>query len=188
MDIFTTQYERKDMSEKQKKIDKKNVLYLVLAGVALVFIVLVAYIVISANNSGATTEETGTTAKVSSSASSVSSTSTSKYVEGKDYTVKYSNDGVIDKASIDEALSYGGLNNYDLDITEKDANYSKFEFFYNQSKDVIVEKLYSVDNSSEPTSIVAYDLSKKQMIEGNIGRLYYDNQPLVYTWTNNTVK
>ncbi|MGR8825125.1 alanyl-tRNA synthetase [Leuconostoc mesenteroides] len=189
MDVFTTQYERKDMSEKQKKIDKKNVLYLVLAGVALAFIVLVAYIVISANNSGATTEETGTTAKVSSSASSVSSASTSKYVEGKDYTVKYSNDGVIDKASVDEAMTATGVNNYDNDMDTDGGNYAKIELYYNKSKNVIIQKLFQTGyQNNEPTVIIAYDLSTKKQIESHIGRLYYDNQPLVYTWTNNTVK
>lgn len=191
MDIFTTQYERKDMSEKQKKIDKKNVLYLILAGLALVFIILVAYMVISANNSGATTEETGTTAKVSSSSSSVSSASSSKYVEGKDYTVKYSNDGVIDKASIDEAMTATGVNNYDDDMnTSSDGgNFAKIEIFYNKSKNVIVQKLYQNGyKNNEPTMINAYDLVKKEMVTGHIGRLYYDNQPLVYTWTNNTVE
>ena len=45
-----------------------------------------------------------------------------------------------------------------------------------------------------PTAEIKYkekeisDLIKKKMVDGNIGRLYYDNQPLVYTWTNNTVK
>ncbi len=79
MDILTTRYERIDMSEKPKKFEKKNVLYLVIAGLALVIIILLASWVITSNNSGATTKETGTTAKVSSS---TSSSSTIKYVEG----------------------------------------------------------------------------------------------------------
>ncbi|MBZ1503533.1 alanyl-tRNA synthetase [Leuconostoc mesenteroides] len=186
MDILTTRYERMNMSEKPKKFEKKDVLYLVITGLALVIIILLASWFIISNNSGATTEETGTMAKVSSSASS---SSTSKYVEGKDYTVKYSNDGIVAKSSIDEALSYGGLNNFDDDIDKDNGNYAKFEFDFNKTKNVIVEKMY--DNgytNNEPTAIVAYDLSKKEMVTGHIGRLYYDNQPLVYTWTNNTVQ
>lgn len=189
MDILTTRYERMNMSEKPKKFEKKNLLYLVIAGLALVIIILLASWVIISNNSGATTEETGTTAKVSSSASSASSSSISKYVEGKDYTVKYSNDGVVDKASVDEALSYVGLNNFDDDIDKDSGNYAKFELYFNKSKNVIVEKLYENGyQNNEPTVIIAYDLSTKKQIEGHIGRLYYDNQPLVYTWTNNTVQ
>ena len=182
MDILTTRYERINMSEKPKKFEKKNVLYLVIAGLALVLIIALASWVIISNNSGATTEETGTTAKVSSSTSSVSISSTSKYVEGKDYTVKYSNDGIIDKASIDEAMKFTGLNNYDddMDTSSDGGNFAKIEFFYNKSKTVIVQKLYQNGyKDNEPTMINAYDLSKKDMVTGHIGRLYYDNQPLV---------
>ncbi|WP_273707775.1 alanyl-tRNA synthetase [Leuconostoc mesenteroides] len=191
MDILTTRYVRMNMSEKPKKFEKKNVLYLVIAGLALVIIILLASWVIISNNSGATTEETGTTAKVSSSASSVSSSSTSKYVEGKDYTVKYSNDGIVDKADVNEAMTATGVNNYDddMDTSSDGGNFAKIEIFYNKSENVIVQKLYRNGyKNNEPTMINAYDLSKKKMVDGNIGRLYYDNQPLVYTWTNNTVK
>lgn len=177
------------MSEKPKKFDKKNVLYLVIAGLALVIIILLASWVIISNNSGETTEETGTTAKVSSSTSSVSSSSTSKYVEGKDYTVKYSNEGVVDKASVDEAMTATGVNNYENDMDTDGGNYAKIEIFYNKAKNVIVQKLFQNGyKNSDPTMIIAYDLSTKKQIEGYIGRLYYDNQPLVYTWTNNTVQ
>lgn len=184
MAILTTRYERKNMSEKQKKFEKKHVLYLVIAGLLIIIIILSFYIHALRNRS-TTTIVTAPTKVKSSGASS----STSKYVEGKDYTVKYSNDGIVAKSSIDEALSYGGLNNIDNDMDKDSGNYAKFEFYFNKSKNVIVEKLY--DNgyqNNQPTMIVAYDLSKKKMIDGYIGRLYYDNQPLVYTWTNNTVE
>lgn len=178
-----------DMSEKPKKFDKKNLLYLVIAGLALVIIILLASWVMISNNSGATSEETGTTAKVSSSASSISSSSTSKYVEGKDYTVKYSNDGIVAKSSIDEALSYSGLNNIDNDMDKGSGNYAKFEFYFNKSENMIIEKMYENGyQNNEPTVIVAYDLSKKKMVDGYISKSYYDNMPLVYTWTNNTVQ
>lgn len=189
MAILTTRYERIDMSEKPKKFEKKNVLYLVIAGLALVVIILLASWVIISNNSGATTEETGTTAKASSSVSSASSTSTNKYVEGKDYTVKYSNDGIVAKSSIDEALSFGGLNNIDNDMDKDSGNYAKFEFYFNKSENVIVEKMYENGyQNNEPTVIVAYDLSKNKMVDGYISKSYYDNMPLVYTWTNNNVQ
>lgn len=178
-----------DMSEKPKKFEKKNLLYLVIAGLALVIIILLASWVMISNNSGATSEETGTTAKVSSSASSISSSSTSKYVEGKDYTGKYSNDGIVAKSSIDEALSYSGLNNIDNDMDKGSGNYAKFEFYFNKSENMIIEKMYENGyQNNEPTVIVAYDLSKKKMVDGYISKSYYDNMPLVYTWTDNTVQ
>lgn len=190
MDILTTQYERKDMSEKPQKFNKKNVLYLVIAGLALVILILLVFLM-TRSNSGATTAETGVTVKTSNGASSSSSTSTKQYVEGKDYTVKYSNDGIVAKSSIDEAMTATGVNNYDddMDTSSDGGNLAKIEIFYNKSDNVIVQKLYKNGyKNNEPTMINAYDLSKKKMVDGNIGRLYYDNQPLVYTWTNNTVK
>lgn len=177
------------MSEKPKKIEKKNVLYLVIAGLLIVIIIMSFYIHTLRNRS-TTTIVTAPT-KTSSSVSSASSSSTSKYVEGKDYTVKYSNDGIVDKASIDEAMKFTGLNNYDddMDTSSDGGNFAKIEFFYNKSKNVIVQKLYQNGyKNNEPTMINAYDLSKKDMVNGHIGRLYYDHMPLVYTWTNNTVQ
>ncbi|MDG9733649.1 hypothetical protein [Leuconostoc pseudomesenteroides] len=175
------------MSEKPKKIEKKNVLYLVIAGLLIVIIIMSFYIHTLRNRS-TTTIVTAPT-KTSSSVSSASSSSTSKYVEGKDYTVKYSNDGIVAKSSIDEALSNVGLNNFDDDMDKDSGNYAKFELYFNKSKNVIVEKLYENGyQNNEPTVIIAYDLSTKKQIEGHIGRLYYDNMPLVYTWTNNTVQ
>lgn len=187
MDILTTRYERIDMSEKPKKFEKKNVLYLVIAGL-LIIIIIMSFYIHALRNRSTTTIVTAPT-KTSSSVSSASSSSTSKYVEGKDYTVKYSNDGIVAKSSIDEALSYGGLNNIDNDMDKDSGNYAKFEFYFNKSENVIVEKMY--DNgyqNNEPTVIVAYDLNKKKMVDGYISKSYYDNMPLVYTWTNNTVQ
>lgn len=189
MHILTTRYERMNMSEKPKKFEKKNLLYLVIAGLALVIIILLASWVMISNNSGATTEETGTTAKVSSSASSSSSSSTSKYVEGKDYTVKYANDGVVDKASVDEAMTATGVNNYENDMNTDGGNYAKIELYYNKAENVIVQKLFQNGyKNNEPTVIIAYDLSTKKQVDGYISKSYYANMPLVYIWTNNTVQ
>lgn len=187
MDILTTRYERINMSEKPKKFEKKNVLFLVIAGLVIIIIIMSFYIHALRNRS-TTTIVTDPT-KTSSSVSSSSSSSTSKYVEGKDYTVKYSNDGIVDKASVDEAMTATGVNNYDNDIDTDGGNYAKIELYYNKSKNVIIQKLFQAGyQNNEPTVIIAYDLSTKKQIEGHIGRLYYDNQPLVYTWTNNTVQ
>ncbi|MCC8439796.1 MAG: alanyl-tRNA synthetase [Leuconostoc pseudomesenteroides] len=177
------------MSEKPKKFEKKNVLYLIIAGL-LIIIIIMSFYIHALRNRSTTTIVTAPT-KTSSIVSSASNSSTSKYVEGKDYTVKYSNDGVIDKTSIDEALTFTGLNNYDgdMDTSSDGGNFAKIEIYYNKSKNVIVQKLYQNGyKNNEPTMINAYDLSKKDMVTGPIGRLYYDNIPLVYTWTNKTVK
>ncbi|WP_337089611.1 alanyl-tRNA synthetase [Leuconostoc pseudomesenteroides] len=177
------------MSEKPKKIEKKNVLYLVIAGLLIVIIIMSFYIHTLRNRS-TTTIVTAPT-KTSSSVSSASSSSTSKYVEGKDYTVKYSNDGVVDKASVDEAMTATGVNNYDddMDTSSDGGNFAKIEIFYNKSENVIVQKLYKNGyKNNDPTMINAYDLSKKKMVDGYISKSYYDNMPLVYTWTNNTVQ
>ena len=187
MDILTTRYERKNMSEKPKKLEKKNILYLVIAALFIIIIIMSFYIHALRNRS-TTTIVTAPT-KTSSIVSSASNSSTSKYVEGKDYTVKYSNDGIVAKSSIDEALSYSGLNNIDNDMDKGSGNYAKFEFYFNKSENMIIEKMYENGyQNNEPTVIVAYDLSKKKMVDGYISKSYYDNMPLVYTWTDNTVQ
>ena len=150
MDILTTRYERIDMSEKPKKFEKKNVLYLVIAGLALVIIILLASWVIISNNSGATTEETGTTAKVSSSASSASSSEKDKFISGVDYKEEYLNKSVIRDQStpemaINNILKYESIPSNateDVDSSKLSStyysNFRNFKIFYMSKKNLYV--------------------------------------------------
>ncbi|WP_080732760.1 alanyl-tRNA synthetase [Leuconostoc mesenteroides] len=175
------------MSEKPKKFEKKNVLFLVIAGL-LIIIIIMSFYIHALRNRSTTTIVTAPT-KTSSSVSSASSSSTSKYVEGKDYIVKYSNDGILDKASVDEAMTATGVNNYENDMDTDGGNYAKIEIYYNKAENVVVQKLFQNGyKNNEPTVIIAYDLSTKKQVEGYISKSYYDNMPLVYTWTNDTVQ
>jgi hypothetical protein len=170
-----------------EKLNKKHTLYLIIVGLGLIILILSVLLLTHQDNSGASTEQTGATATVSSSSSS-----TKKYVEGRDYTVTYSNKGIVSKALVDATLQFMGLDHQTLNMEEDNGGFSKFELFYNESKDVMIEKLYFLSDLKKkdtgPSSIVAYDLRNKKQIDGYIGRLYYDNMPLVYTWTNNLTK
>lgn len=178
MDILLNHYERRNMPD--KKPNKTQLLTLALGASGLVMIVLLVLLLTggTSKNTGATTKETGATAKTQSSSSS-----TKKYVEGKDYSIKYSNQGIVDKATLDKALDNTGSKNYDSFIDKDGHNYSKIEFLYNKDKNQFVIKAYKVGNSA-PNTVSSYSIKDNK----DIGLITngYDNLPIVYTWTNLT--
>lgn len=163
-----------------KYFTKKTIPYWII-GVLVVLLGLVLFVHFNSNsNTGADTKTTGTTAKVQSSSSS---TSKEKYVEGKDYTVKYSNDGVIDKATLSSAIKSYGLDDVADLYSENGGNYRKIEIYLNKSKNDLVFCLYKNNsaNSNEKT-IVLYDISEREPSDKTAYGNEYYNQPLVYTW------
>lgn len=178
MDILLNHYERRNMPE--KKPNKTQLLTLALGASGLVMIVLLVLLLTggTSKNNGATTKETGATAKTQSSSSS-----TKKYVEGKDYSIKYSNQGIVDKATIDKALENSGRTDYANLIDSNKHNYSKIEMLFDKDKNLFVFKNYKVGNSSADT-ITSYSIADNKTI-GLITN-GYDNLPVVYTWTNLT--
>lgn len=194
MAILTTRYERMNMSEKPKKFEKKNLLYLVIAGLALVIIILLASWVIISNNSGATTEETGTTAKVSSSASS---SSTGKYVENEDYKIEYSNLGTISKQKLNKKLKEFGIFDYDtlMDVEHQGkpafAPFSEVQALYNKNLDWLIitgTKVARQNVAASPRENVlsVWSLKDDKQIEypGSVDGNYETDAFVVYTWTN----
>lgn len=177
MDIINNQFERRIMPE--KKPNKTQIMTLTIAGAGLIIVILLVLLLTggSSKNTGATTNETGTTAKASSSSS------TKTYVEGKDYSIKYSNEGIVDKAVIDNFLTYTGGRNYASFIDKNDHNFSKIEVLYDKQKNLFISKNYKVGNA-EPDSVISYSISDNKTI-GPITN-GYDNLPVVYTWTNLT--
>lgn len=127
------------------------------------------------------------------SSSSQTSTTTktkrtsSKYVAGKDYKITYSNQGVIDKATLDKGLrssTPGEGVDYLMD-TNKDtgANMAKIEVYYNKDKNLLVERLFENGyKDNQPTQTVGYDLSEEKMNLDKTDPVDYLNQPLVYKW------
>lgn len=111
--------------------------------------------------------------------------SSSKYVAGKDYKITYSNQGVIDKATLDKALenSNGKNISFMMDTSEDGGNMAKVEVYYNKDKNLLVERLFENGyKDDEDTHYVAYDLKNQEMFKGSLYGSEYLNQPLVYKW------
>lgn len=180
MDILLNHYERKNMPE--KKPNKTQLLTLALGASGLVMIVLLVLLLTggTSKNTGATTKETGATAKTQSSSSS-----TKKYVEGKDYSIKYSNQGIVDKAILDKGINVLGFNDPQFLIGRDTGSYSKIDVFYNKEKGLLVSKNYKVGNT-EPDSYTSYSIKENKVLDGRPQTTDYENMPVVYTWTNLT--
>ena len=126
------------------------------------------------------------------SSSSQTSTTTktkrtsSKYVAGKDYKITFSNQGVIDKATLDKALenSNGKNISFMMDTSEDGGNMAKVEVYYNKDKNLLVERLFENGyKDDEESSRVVYDLSKEKVVDLGISNdMNYGGLPLVYKW------
>ncbi|MDV8932111.1 alanyl-tRNA synthetase [Leuconostoc citreum] len=166
-----------------KYFNKKTVPYWVIAVLVVVIIVLGIYVYNLSNRSTTTI----VTAPTKSASSEKASSSTQKYVAGKDYKITYSNTNLIDKATIQKGLKASYLTDInDLMNTDQQtgSNMAKIEVYYNKDKNLLVENLFKNGHSSnEATTAVVYDLKNNQIVNSGVN---YDTnyQPswLVYTW------
>lgn len=111
--------------------------------------------------------------------------SSSKYVAGKDYKITYSNQGVIDKATLDKGLKVSYLTDVDdlMDTSSNGSNMAKVAVYYNKDKNLLVERLFENGyKDNQPTQTVGYDLSEEKMNLDKTDPVDYLNQPLVYKW------
>ncbi|MFT8572111.1 MAG: alanyl-tRNA synthetase, partial [Leuconostoc pseudomesenteroides] len=126
-------------------------------------------------------------APTKSVSSEKASSSTKKYVAGKDYKITYSNTNLIGKEQINKALGANYLNDINsLMSTKKPSglDMAKVEVYYNKDKNLLVENLFKNGHSSnEATTAVVYDLKNNQIVNSGVN---YDTnyQPswIVYTW------
>ena len=182
MDILKSEFERSYMSDNQKNARNKKVLYGIIALLGVVIIVLGSYVYNLSNRSTTTI----VTAPTKSASSEKASSSTKKYVAGKDYKITYSNTNLIDKSTITKALDANGLNDINdlMNTSEDGGDMAKVEVYYNKDKNLLVENLFKNGHSdSEATTAVVYDLKNNQIVNSGVN---YDTnyQPswLVYTW------
>lgn len=183
MDILKSEFERSYMSDNQKNARKKKVLDGIIALLGVVIIVLGIYVYNLSNRSITTI----VTAPTKSASSEKASSSTKKYVAGKDYKITYSNTNLIDKATIQKGLKASYLTDInDLMNTDEQtgSNMAKIEVYYNKDKNLLVENLFKNGHSSnEATTAVVYDLKNNQIVNSGVN---YDTnyQPswIVYTW------
>lgn len=183
MDILKSEFERSYMSDSQANNKNKKILYAVIAILAVLVIALGVY----AYNLSHRSTTTIVTAPTKSTSSEKPSSSTKKYVAGKDYKITYSNTNLIDKSTLDKALKNsvpGEGISYLMDTNEETgANMAKIEVYYNKDKNLLVERLFKNGyKDNQPTQTVGYDLQKQAMnLDKTFGNDYL-NQPLIYTW------
>lgn len=181
MDILKTEFERSYMSDSQANNKNKKILYAVIAILAVLVIALGVY----AYNLSHRSTTTIVTAPTKSASSEKTSSSTKKYVAGKDYKITYSNTNLIDRSTINKALEANGLNDINdlMDKSEDGGDMAKVEVYYNKDKNLLVERLFKNGyKDNQPTQTVGYDLQKQAMnLDKTFGNDYL-NQPLVYTW------
>lgn len=170
---------------KDEKPVKSKILTLPILIICFLVIVFGAYMLYAMTHMHVTSK-TGTSTVKTSSRSEKASSSTKKYVAGKDYKITYSNTNLIDKSTITKALDANGLNDINdlMNTSEDGGDMSKIEVYYNKDKNLLVENLYKNGHlSTEATTAVVYDLKNSQIVNSGVN---YDTnyQPswLVYTW------
>ncbi|MCT3057599.1 alanyl-tRNA synthetase [Leuconostoc citreum] len=165
-----------------KYFTKKSIPYWIIA-VLVILIAIILAVQFKANSSNQTTTSTVKTSNSSEKASS----STKKYVAGKDYKVTYSNTNLIDKATIQKGLKASYLTDInDLMNTDQQtgSNMAKIEVYYNKDKNLLVERLFKNGYSGNQDSArVVYDISQGKIPDNGADTdSHYLDLPLVYTW------
>ncbi|WP_273751203.1 alanyl-tRNA synthetase [Leuconostoc mesenteroides] len=196
MDITNRDVREITMSKKpnkEKLLDKVNdekpvkskILTLPILIIGFLVVVFGAYMLYAMTHMHVTSKTETSTVKTSSGSEKASS-STKKYVAGKDYKITYNNTDLIDKSTITKALDANGLNDINdlMDTSEDGGDMAKVEVYYNKDKNLLVENLFKNGHSTnEATTAVVYDLKNNQIVNSGVN---YDTnyQPswLVYTW------
>ncbi|CCF27472.1 hypothetical protein [Leuconostoc citreum] len=178
----------KDKELVEKVVDEKPVKsrlgILVLMAVGVLVVIFGSLIIYAMT----TTHKTSQSSTTTSSPKVTKNVTTSKYIEGKDYKITYSNQNVIDKGVLDKALEEsvpGEGIDYLMD-TNKDtgANMAKVEVYYNKDKNLLVERLFENGyKNDEEKTVAVYDLTKKEVVDLGISNdINYKGLPLVYKW------
>ncbi|MFZ2381414.1 alanyl-tRNA synthetase [Leuconostoc falkenbergense] len=183
MDILKSEFERSYMSDNQKNARNKKVLYGIIALLGVVIIVLG----ISVYNLSNRSTTTIVTAPTKSASSEKASSSTKKYVAGKDYKITYSNTNLISKEQINKALGANYLNDINCLMSTKKPSgldMAKVEVYYNKNKNLLVERLFKNGyKGNQDSARVVYDISQGKIPDNGADTdSHYLDLPLVYTW------
>lgn len=196
MDITSRDVREITMSKKpnkEKLLDKVNdekpvkskILTLPILIIGFLVVVFGAYMLYAMTHMHVTSKTETSTVKTPSNSEKASS-STKKYIEGKDYKITYSNTNLIDKATLDKALknSTGADISYMMDTSEDGGDMAKVEVYYNKDKNLLVERLFKNGyKGDEDTTRVVYDLTQGKIPDnGADTNVYYQPSWLVYTW------
>ncbi|CUW09538.1 alanyl-tRNA synthetase [Leuconostoc inhae] len=170
---------------KDEKPVKSKILTLPILIIGFLVIVFGAYMLYAMTHIHVTSKTETSTVKTSSGSEKASS-STKKYVAGKDYKITYSNTNLIDRSTLDKALknSTGADISYMMDTSEDGGDMAKVEVYYNKDKNLLVERLFKNGyKGDEDTTRVVYDLTQGKIPDnGADTNVYYQPSWLVYTW------
>ena len=170
---------------KDEKPVKSKILTLPILIIGFLVVVFGAYMLYAMTHMHVTSKTETSTVKTSSNSEKASS-STKKYVAGKDYKVTYSNTDLIDKSTITKALDANGLNEINdlMDTSEDGGDMAKVEVYYNKDKNLLVERLFKNGYSGNQDSArVVYDISQGKIPDNGADTdSHYLDLPLVYTW------
>ncbi|MCM6835448.1 alanyl-tRNA synthetase [Leuconostoc mesenteroides] len=170
---------------KDEKPVRSKILTLPILIIGFLVVVFGAYMLYAMTHMHVTSKTETSTVKTSSGSEKASS-STKKYIEGKDYKITYSNINLIDKATLDKALknSTGADISYMMDTSEDGGDMAKVEVYYNKDKNLLVERLFKNGyKGDEDTTRVVYDLTQGKIPDnGADTNVYYQPSWLVYTW------
>ncbi|MBE4728055.1 alanyl-tRNA synthetase [Leuconostoc suionicum] len=170
---------------KDEKPVKSKILTLPILIIGFLVIVFGAYMLYAMTHIHVTSKTETSIVKTSSNSEKASS-STKKYVAGKDYKITYSNTNLIDRSTLDKALknSTGADISYMMDTSEDGGDMAKVEVYYNKDKNLLVERLFKNGyKGDEDTTRVVYDLTQGKIPDnGADTNVYYQPSWLVYTW------
>ncbi|WP_188354211.1 alanyl-tRNA synthetase [Leuconostoc falkenbergense] len=170
---------------KDEKPVKSKILTLPILIIGFLVVVFGAYMLYAMTHMHVTSKTETSTVKTSSNSEKASS-STKKYVAGKDYKITYNNTDLIDKSTITKALDANGLNDINdlMDTSEDGGDMAKVEVYYNKDKNLLVERLFKNGYSGNQDSArVVYDISQGKIPDNGADTdSHYLDLPLVYTW------
>lgn len=170
---------------KDEKPVKSKILTLPILIIGFLVVVFGAYMLYAMTHMHVTSKTETSTVKTSSNSEKASS-STKKYVAGRDYKITYSNTDLIDKSTITKALDANGLNDINdlMDTSEDGGDIAKVEVYYNKDKNLLVERLFKNGYSGNQDSArVVYDISQGKIPDNGADTdSHYLDLPLVYTW------
>ncbi|QIL49928.1 hypothetical protein G7084_00450 [Weissella coleopterorum] len=157
----------------------------VVTGIILGIAIIIGLYAVSMSSNNDTTDSFESSSSVSSSSSETSS----QYKEGRDYTIKRSNKGVISDKQLQEALDNFGdqleTSQHKLDLNMPDM--VEITFYYDSTNNRII--VHNV-NDKDDMSLVTYSFDTKK--EDPSGVTEYpravEGMPVVWSFKNNLLK
>lgn len=191
--VSTKSYERREVAMGKSK--KVHVLYLVIAGAALVIVVLLVALFMQNSHIKSTSESQ---TKTTTTATSSSSSSNQQYIKDRDYTEEYLDENMnklsITKDKLNTALDKLGVHDYDSIIGQYkfDKNVvPRIEIFYNQDLNWLGVEVWRFNEDgnvpARPYKTLFYSLDDYKVVENALDKRLPSedhNELPIYKWVN----